>query len=532
MKKILSVIMAVAMIASVFACFGLSSSAATEADKTIYSVKKVSSAPTLDGKVDSSYGNPIASMQGKDMIDESRTGGVDERFPVGFNSEATRYDKKDHEKREDADWYNAKLSVYASYDDTYLYLLVDVKNGGELNDNTMADWMGDCIQVAISTYGVSGTNANGATDYSIGKKGSGLAVTANLTDSIPAKDRRQAYGPTKTPIGNVFDFGNGSYAYELALEWKALGVGPANGIDTFGFNVSLNMNDKNMDKNAFCGMQITHGIFNNTDTAKAGMAYAAKMNLVGMNPEPNPEPNPNPNPEPNPDPNPNPNPEPNPNPGPVSEVRTSAQAKFDENKERADEILNNKDKYTEDTVTAFETAYNEFSAVLGNDAAKDEDITAAQTKFEEALAAVKEVENSNDSEVKTAAQAKFDENKVKADEILQNKDNYTEETVTAFETAYNEFSAVLENDAATDEEITAAQTKFEEALAAVKEVEEPKDEDNKKPDDKQPEESGSSLLWLWIVIGVVVVLAVAAVCVYFFVLKKDLSKLKTLFSKK
>ena len=115
MKKILSVIIAIAMVASLAAGLVLNSSAAAPTEG--FTANYTSTAPRMDGEVDSVY-SQIFDMTGKDTLDAD--GDPNELFPIGYNSEDTRYDKAEHPTRESSDWYNCRIRGYAAWDDTYL----------------------------------------------------------------------------------------------------------------------------------------------------------------------------------------------------------------------------------------------------------------------------------------------------------------------------------------------------------------------------------------------------------------------------
>lgn len=459
MKKMLSVIMAIAMVASLATAFAVNTSAAVPTGS--FNTPKTDKAPVLDGKVDGCY-NKIFDFTGKDGVKEDGT--YTDHLPVGFNSDTRRYDVLDHPERKDSDWYNCNAKGYAAWDDTYLYLLVVITNGGTLDENPGAVWSGDGIQVSAYT--------NATVEYIFATANNTLQVQNTVKDGMSTIQKsKYAYNSKRVPAGGVYKLGAGSYAYELALDWNALGVDPKK--DTsFGFNVSVNLNDDNMITDAFCGFQITEGIFNSVPSeTKPDMVNALKMKLTGGS---TPTPNPNPDKPVTPDTPNNPN---NPDKPVTPDNPDNPDNPDDPNKDKTEVLI------------------------------------AAEAKLEEFRTVVSGLEGSTE---------------------------YTSESIDALKAAFSAFEAVLTSENPTDDAIIEAQFAYEDAYEALEKVpgteEDPGKEPEKNPD-KEPEKGedeakGGSLLWLWIVLAVIVVLAAAAVCVYFFVLKKDLSKLKTLFKKK
>lgn len=509
MKKILSVILAVVMIASLATCFALNSSAETTADKTIFKVYKTSKAPTLDGKKDSLYGKEIFSLKGSDIWhDEKQDSKIDYRGPLGYNSDTTRYDSKEHPKRTDSDWWNCKITGYAAWDDTYLYFLMTVENGGKLDDNKNAIWYGDGMQLSVYS--------KATTEYTFAKNGNGLAAVLNVGENLSLMAKKQyAYGPSKLPTGGVYTIDSNTYAYEFALDWKALGIDPAK-TQKFGFNASINMNDANMDQPAFCGFQVTYGIFNEPDKTKTGMAFAAKMNLLENN-SPNPnsetEPKPKPNPEPKPEPNPEPKPEPKPEPTPTgfkAEIENSLVVEAEAGVFPAGTTL------SAATITEGEV-FDSVSAALADTASKFTayDITAKNADAEVSPTGV----------VKATFTIPDGYDREKLSLVYIDAEGKTETIAYELNEENNTMTAELSH-LSTYAVIEVKEEDVNDNPQTPVEPETPKD-----PEPSENNNNGGSLLWLWIVIGVVVVLAAAAVCVYFFVLKKDLSKLKNLFSK-
>ena len=111
---------------------------------------------------------------------------------------------------------------------------------------------------------------------------------------------------------------------------------------------------------------------------------------------------------------------------------------------------------------------------------------ATQAEVDEALKAVKAAQKAlvKKETPKPEAPAAKDElkNTVKeAKELVEAKDQYTEESLAALQAAIDEANAVLDNPEATQAEIDAAVKAVKEAKAALK-VKEDKKDDNKKDD--------------------------------------------------
>lgn len=277
MKKILLTILTVFLIIPAFI---LNVNAETKKDTKVFNVPKTSTVPKLDGDIDACY-KQIFSMKGSDCLDSK--GKTTDSFPVGFNRTSLRYDAIDHPNKEDADWWKCSIAGYAAYDDNYLYLLVDIKNAGHLDNNPDANWVGDCIQLSV----FKGTAESGdTTEYIIAQNNGNITVSNPLNNTLSAIARKKyAYNTNRLPSGHIkiSDGEIGNYTYELALEWEALGIKPT---DNVNFNCSINLNDSNMDEAGFCGFQLSPGIFNERDQkTKSGMAYASSMIFVGAEPE-------------------------------------------------------------------------------------------------------------------------------------------------------------------------------------------------------------------------------------------------------
>ena len=470
MKKILSVIIAIAMVASLAAGLVLNSSAAAPTEG--FTANYTSTAPRMDGEVDSVYGQ-IFDMTGKDM-DTPEGEEINPLFPLGFNSEDNRYDKAEHPTKESSDWYNCRIRGYAAWDDTYLYLCVVVTNGGTLDDNPGALWSGDSIQIAVYN--------GGTTDYTFSTFNGTLQANANITNSLSAVQKaRYAYGASRVPSGGVYSTGSTSYTYELALEWNALGIDPTE-TKSFNFNCAINMNDENAVAATFCGIQVTTGIYNNNDPQiKASMAEALKMTLTGGNT------------------------------GGSTDGGNTGGSTGDGNTSGGNPSGGNTGG---GNTGGGNSSGGDNSSGEGDNTTVSEIYTAAEALVSEAepeidaLRASTEYTDESIDAVLAAYNALVD---------LLASENPTDEAITEARTAYEEAYAALEPVATTPDDPSTENP--EDDLT-------PGEDDN---NDSQEQPSGGSLLWLWIVIAIVVVLAAAAVCVYIFVFKKDFSKVKEFF---
>lgn len=200
-------------------------------------------------------------MRGSQAV--KKDGKPDKTFPLDGNNNGARYDAAEHPKREESDWWNCIITGYAAWDATYLYLIVDIRNAGQLDNNPDANWAGDSIQVSV----FKGTDESGTTtDYTFAQDNGKITATMNLGNTIGSaiKQKKKAYDSNKygrAPSGfiKVSDKENGNYTYELVLEWDALGIKSS---DKVNFNCSINLNDENMGPTTFCGFQITNGIYN------------------------------------------------------------------------------------------------------------------------------------------------------------------------------------------------------------------------------------------------------------------------------
>lgn len=281
-RKIIGIFITTLMIFSAFTftAFANEKDGITTKDTSaVFNVPKTTITPKLDGNVDSCY-RQIFSMKGSQAI--KKDGKPDKTFPLDGNRNGIRYDVAEHPKREESDWWNCTITGYAVWDATYLYLIVDIKNAGQLDNNPDANWAGDSIQVSVFKE----TNESGTTtDYTFAQDNGKITVTMNLGNTISRINLKKVaydsnkYGRAPSGFIKVSDKEKGNYTYELALEWAALGIKSS---DKVNFNCSINLNDENMDPITFCGFQITNGIYNEKDQkTKSGMAYAISMIFEG-----------------------------------------------------------------------------------------------------------------------------------------------------------------------------------------------------------------------------------------------------------
>ena len=475
MKKVFSVFMAIVMVVSLFACFAVNSAAVTTKDSTVFKIPKTSTAPKLDGNVDSCY-KQIFTMKGSQAVKSD--GKPNESYPLDGNNNSARYDAAEHPNREQSDWWNCSMTGYAAWDATYLYLIVDIKNAGKLDDNPDANWAGDGIQVSV----FKGTSDSGnTTDYTFAQDNGKITATMNLVNTNSNINLKKVaydynkYGRAPSGFIKVSDKEKGNYTYELALEWTALGIKPSD--SGINFNCSVNLNDENMDPSSFCGFQITNGIYNEKDQkTKSGMAYAASMVFEGDG-------------------------------GNASSSNGNGNSNSNGNGNSNTTKPDNNNTTKPD---------NNNTPTPDNNTTEEESevVKAARTALE-------------------AAETKM------AD--LENNTSYEESAKADVVAAYEEFKAALNAETIDETALAAAQKALEDAYAALTGSTTPdnnkkdndKKDDDKKDDNKQEDTNkGGSLVWLWIVIGVVVVLAAAFCIVYFAVCKGDMNKFKALFSKK
>ena len=466
--------MAIVMAVSLFACFAVNTSAVgvTVKDSKVFNVPKTSTAPKLDGNVDSSY-KQIYKMKGSDCL--KKDGSWNESFPLDGNRNNLRYDAEEHPQREQSDWWNCTMTVYAAWDATYLYLLVDITNAGPLDNNPNANWAGDGLQVAVFKIA---SDSGSTTDYTIAQDNGKIVAAMNLGNTLGSalNQKKNAYDSNKygrAPSGfiKVSDKTKGNYTYELALEWTALGVKPS---DKINFNCSVNLNDEDMLPEAFCGFQLSNGIFNETDQkTKSGMAYAASMIFEGEG-------------------------------GNASSSSGNGNSGGNSGGTTTPTTPTTPETpTTPDTPTTPETPTVEESEV----------VKAARTAFAATETKMAELESntSYDETQKADVVAAFEEFKA-----ALNAETIDETALAAAQKAFEDAYAALTGTPAPEDK-----------------KDNDKKENDKNDDNKQKEpEKGGNLTWLWIVIAVVVVLAAAFCIVYFVVCKGDMNKFKALFSKK
>ena len=140
------------------------------------------------------------------------------------------------------------------------------------------------------------------------------------------------------------------------------------------------------------------------------------------------------------------------------------------------------DKYTEESIEKLQKAIDEAKEVLADENASQEEVDAAEKAVQAAQKALVEKETP-----KPEAPVKKDELKVAVEDatkIVGDKEQYTEESLAALQSAIDKANAVLDNPEATQAEIDAAVKAVKEAKEALK-VKEDKKDDNNKGDDKK-----------------------------------------------
>ena len=147
--------------------------------------------------------------------------------------------------------------------------------------------------------------------------------------------------------------------------------------------------------------------------------------------------------------------------------------------EDATKVVGDTEQYTEESLKTLQAAIDAANKVVDNE-------KATQAEVDEALKAVKAAQKAlvKKETPKPEAPAAKDElkNTVKeAKELVEAKDQYTEESLAVLQAAIDEANAVLDNPEATQAEIDAAVKAVKEAKAALK-VKEDKKDDNKKDD--------------------------------------------------
>lgn len=300
-----------------------------------------------------------------------------------------------------------------------------------------------------------------------------------------AVQKKKAYDTNKfgkTPTGfiKVSDAEKGNYTYELALEWSALGVKSS---DAVNFNVSINLNDENMVAEAFCGFQVSKGIFNETDQkTKSGMAYAASMIFEGEG---------------------------------GNKANTSTTPSGSENTTTPGSTTTTPENNGGSTTTTPDN---------GNSSGNGE--TNVDTPVTEESEVIK-----NAKLALSAAEQAIAE--------IEDAGTYDADAVADLKAAYDELAAALNAETVDETEVAALQKAYEDLYNALvgsnEPVEDDKKEDEQKPaDDKKDdktEEKGGFPVWA-IVVAVVAVVVVAAAVIFFVVCKGDVNKLKALFGKK
>ena len=146
----------------------------------------------------------------------------------------------------------------------------------------------------------------------------------------------------------------------------------------------------------------------------------------------------------------------------------------------AKEKLAEKDAYTPESVKELEEAVEAAQKVYNKEDSTKEEVDAAEKAVQEAQKALVKKETP-----KPEAPVKKDELKVAVEDatkVVGDKEQYTEESLAALQSAIDKANAVLDNPEATQAEIDAAVKAVKEAKEALK-VKEDKKDDNNKGDD-------------------------------------------------
>ena len=146
----------------------------------------------------------------------------------------------------------------------------------------------------------------------------------------------------------------------------------------------------------------------------------------------------------------------------------------------AKEKLAEKDAYTPESVKELEEAVEAAQKVYDKEDSTKEEVDAAEKAVQEAQKALVEKETP-----KPEAPVKKDELKAAVEDatkVVGDKEQYTEESLAALQSAIDKANAVLDNPEATQAEIDAAVKAVKEAKEALK-VKEDKKDDNNKGDD-------------------------------------------------
>ena len=292
MKRFLSAVLAIVMIASLATGFTVSSTAKALSGDDVLEVAMATTAPDVtDGVRDSVY-TKIFDMTGSEamsLVTDEATGTSElkpnDHFPVGFNSEATRYDKKQNPNREDSEWYNTRIQGYAAWDSTAVYLYLYITGMGELNNNTRTGtetWQADGIQLAVAVPGRSYQTI----EYGFFLRDGKLCAHRFVEAGLSLTTKKYGYSETNAPEGVLKQLDNGDVVLEMKLDSRALGITNAqmtqynqNGT-LIPFNLTVNMNDETAAANTFCGFQVGTGIFNESAPSHAGVAQSCKIKLV------------------------------------------------------------------------------------------------------------------------------------------------------------------------------------------------------------------------------------------------------------
>ena len=148
----------------------------------------------------------------------------------------------------------------------------------------------------------------------------------------------------------------------------------------------------------------------------------------------------------------------------------------------AKEKLAEKDAYTPESVKELEEAVEAAQKVYDKEDSTKEEVDAAEKAVQEAQKALVKKETP-----KPEAPVKKDELKAAVEDatkVVGDKEQYTEESLAALQSAIDKANAVLDNPEATQAEIDAAVKSVKEAKEALK-VKEDKKDDNNKGDDKK-----------------------------------------------
>ena len=158
----------------------------------------------------------------------------------------------------------------------------------------------------------------------------------------------------------------------------------------------------------------------------------------------------------------------------------------------AKEKLAEKDAYTPESVKELEEAVEAAQKVYDKEDSTKEEVDAAEKAVQEAQKALVKKETP-----KPEAPVKKDELKVAVEDatkVVGDKEQYTEESLAALQSAIDKANAVLDNPEATQAEIDAAVKSVKEAKEALKVKEDKKDDSNKgddKKDDNKKDDGNS-----------------------------------------